>query len=79
MAYNRDKIANSYFLPKPSVLRSIASLIDVTHSDCREFTEHLLARSDADAIRADWEAVGDSLWWAMRDYERRLKEQSVSE
>lgn len=74
MAYDRRKIANSFHLPKHSFLRGLASLMDFTGSESREFTEKILARSDADAMRADWEAVGASLWWAIIQHEKRIKE-----
>ena len=79
MSLKPDKIANSFYLPKHSFLRGIASLIDFTGSESREFTEQLLARSNADAIRADWEVVGDSLRQAMDGYGRQLKENAISE
>ncbi len=76
MAYDKRKIANSFYLPKHPFLRGIASLMDFTGSATREYTEELLARSDADAMRADWEAVGASLWWAIGEYEKKIKEGS---
>ncbi|MCE2473811.1 MAG: hypothetical protein J4G18_18305 [Anaerolineae bacterium] len=74
MAYDRRKIANSFYLPKHSLLRGLASLMDFTRSESQEFTDEILARSDADAMRADWEAVGASLWWAIGEHERRKAE-----
>ena len=68
------KIANSFYLPKHPFLRGIASLMDFTGSQSRAFTEQILARSDADALRADWEAVGESLWWAIHEYEKEIQE-----
>lgn len=65
MKYDSRKIANSFYLPGHSFLRGIASLIDFTGSESREFTESILARSDAEVMRADWEAVGESLWQAI--------------
>ena len=74
MAFDKRKIANSFYLPKYSWLRAFASLMDFTGSESREFTEQILARSDAEAMRADWEAVGASLWEAMGAYQKRTKE-----
>ncbi len=71
MAYDIRKIANSFYLPKHSFLRGLASLLDFTRSESQEFTDEILARSDADAMRADWEAVGASLWWAVGEHEKR--------
>ena len=76
MAYEEQKIANSFYLPKHPFLRGIASLMGFTGSATREYTEELLARSDADAMRADWEAVGASLWWAIGEHEKKTKESS---
>ena len=73
IAYDRRKIANSFYLPKHYFLRGLASLMDFTGSESREFTENILARSDADAMRAHWEAVGASLWWAIIQHEKQIK------
>ncbi|MCY3864656.1 MAG: hypothetical protein OXG68_04375 [Chloroflexi bacterium] len=75
MAYDKNKIANSFYLPKNSILRALASLLDFTRSESQEFTDEILARSDADAMRADWEAVGASLWWAIGEHEKRKAEE----
>ena len=74
MKHDSRKIANSFYLPKHSFLRGLASLIDFTGSESREFTESILARSDADAMRADWEAVGESLWWGIDKYKKDVSE-----
>lgn len=79
MAYDGRKIANSFYLPKYPFLRGIASLIDFTGSESREFTGEILNRSGADAMRADWEAVGASLWWAISQHEKRGDKESLSE
>ncbi len=73
MAYNKRKIANSFYLPENSILRALASLLDFTRSESQEFTDEILARSDAEAMRADWEAVGADLWLALGQYEERSK------
>ena len=73
MAYDKRKIANSFYLPKHPFLRGIASLMDFTGSATREYTKQILERSDADAMRADWEAVGESLWWAIGGEYRQKK------
>ena len=71
MAYDKRKIANSFYLPKFSILRGIASLLDFTHSESKEFTDEILSRSIADDMRADWEAVGADMWRAIGEHERR--------
>ena len=73
MAYDKRKIANSFYLPKHSILRGIASLMDFTSSESREFTDEILSRSIEDDMRADWEAVGADLWLALGQYEERAK------
>lgn len=72
LAYDRRKIANSFYLPKHSLLRGIASLLDFTHSESKEFADEILSRSIADDMRADWEAVGADLWCAIGEHERRV-------
>ncbi len=76
MAYDRQKIANSFYLSKFSFLRGIASLLDFSHSEADEFTDEILSRSIADDMRADWEAVGADLWLALGQYEERAKDGS---
>lgn len=71
MAFDKSKIANSFHLPKHSFLRGLASLMDFTRSEGDEFTDEILSRSDAEAMRADWEAVGADLWLALGQYEER--------
>lgn len=73
MAYDRRKIANSFYLPKRPFLSGIASLFSLPGSYSRYYTDQILSRSNADAIRADWEAVGENLWWALGQYEEREK------
>ena len=70
-AYDKRKIANSFYLPKHSFLRGIANLMDFTRSESREFTDEILSRSIEDDMRADWEAVGADLWLALGQYEER--------
>ena len=81
MSYRGRKIANSFYLPKHPFLRGIASLMDFTGSLNDDTFEQILershrevAQSDADAMRSDWEAVGESMWWAINAYEKEIKE-----
>ena len=74
MAYDKRKIANSFYLPKYNILHGIASLLDFTHSDGDEFTDEILSRPIEDDVRADWEAVGAGLWWAIDEHEKRTKD-----
>ncbi len=73
MTYDRRKIANSFFLPKRPILRGMASLMDFTGSITRDYAQQILDRSAADVMRADWEAVGQSLWWSIREHDNNLK------
>ena len=61
------------------MIRAFASLIDFTSSDSQEFTEQILARSDAEAIRADWEIVGEGLRRAMNEFDSQRKDRARSE
>lgn len=71
MAIDKRKLTSSFGLPIQSVVNAFASLLDFTHSDCQEYSDEVLSRSIADDIREDWEAVGESLWWAIAEHERR--------
>ena len=73
MPYDKRKIANSFYLPKHSILRALASLMDFTGSESRAFSDEVLSRSIGDDMRADWEAVGADLWLALGQYEQRAK------
>ena len=73
MTYDRRKIANSFFLPKRPILRGMASLMDFTGSITRDYAQQILDRSAADVMRADWEAVGRSLWWSISEHDNNLK------
>lgn len=54
-------------------LRGIARFVDPFIG--RDENEAILRRSDADAIRSDWEAVGADLWSAVRKFEDEVREQ----
>ena len=61
MAYDSRKIANSYYLPKHPFLHGIARMMDFGGLLNRQMFAQILERSDADSMRADWEAVGTPL------------------
>lgn len=71
MAFDKRKIANSFYLPMRSFLNAFASLMDFTGSRSRDYTDEILSRPIEDDIRADWEAVGADLWRAIGEHERR--------
>lgn len=76
MANNRT--VNSLVRPKRPLLRGIMSLFDFNGTLHNELIEEIRARyrkplplpSSADAIRATWQAVGDSMSSAIAEYER---------
>ena len=76
MAYDARKIANSFYLPRRPYLSGVSGLVDFTGSQTRYYTKQILERSDAEAMRADWEAVGASLWWALGQHERKISERN---
>lgn len=79
MAYDSRKVANSFYLPKRPFLHGIARLIDFSGALNRQMFAQILERSDADSIRADWEAVGGSLSQAIDVYQKELAEKGVIE
>ena len=79
MAYDKRKIANSFYLPRRPFLHGIARMLDFSGARRRELEKQILERSAADAMRADWEAVGESLRWAIAEHENKLNEESAGE
>ncbi len=79
MAYDARKIANSFRLSKRPFLSGVAGLVDFSGSQTRYYAKQILDRSYADAMRADWEAVGASLWWAIGQHEKSVDKESLSE
>ena len=79
---SNSETAKSVVLPKRPLLRSIACLFDFNGSLDHDLIERIRAQyrnpppisSSADAIRATWQAVGDSMRWAIGEYERELDE-----
>ena len=76
MAYDERKIANSFHLPRRPVLSGVSGLVDFTGSQTRYYAKQILERTDAEAMRADWEAVGASLWWALGQHETKVSERN---
>lgn len=72
MAYDSRKIANSFHLPKRPFLHGIARLLDFSGALNRPMFVQVLERSDADTIRADWEAVGGCMSQAISAYKKEL-------
>jgi hypothetical protein len=78
----KSETATSVTFPKRPILHGIASLFDFHGSQDRELIETIRAKyrnpapipSTEDAIRATWQSVGDSMRWAIREYERELDE-----
>ena len=79
MRYDGRKIANSFYLPRHPFLRGIARLFDFHGTLNRETIDQIQNRSVADAMRADWEAVGESMRWAIGEYEREMAETAKHE
>ncbi|MCY3833062.1 MAG: hypothetical protein OXG85_08590 [Chloroflexi bacterium] len=79
MAYDSRKIANSFYLPKRPILHGIARLIDFSGALNRQMFDQILERSDAESIRADWEAAGATLSQAIKAYEKELAEKRAIE
>ena len=78
----KSETATSVSLPKRPILHGIASLFDFNGSLDRDLIERIRAKyrnpapipSAEDAIRATWQSVGDSMRWAIGEYERELDE-----
>ncbi len=78
----RREKAYSIALPKRPFLRGVARLFDFSGSMDHDLIEKIRAQyqnpppipSSEDAIRATWQAVGDSMRWAIDEYEKELDE-----
>ena len=79
MAQSRRKFAYSVYLPKYPYLSGVAGLLDFRGSRTRRLAEQILSRSPAEAMRADWEAVGESLWWALGQHEKAGVKESLGD
>lgn len=80
MAKNETVISD--LLPKRPILHGIASFFDFHGSLDRDLIEKIRAKyrdpasipSTEDAIRATWQSVGDSMRWAIREYDKTLRD-----
>ena len=71
-----------YLFPKPTFWTGIGSLIDicgmlnrydVTSSAAQaKYDDAAAAKADCDAMRSDWEAVGEGMWQAINQYESEM-------
>lgn len=80
MAKNETLITG--ILPKRPMLHGIASLFDFHGTLDRDLIERIRAKyrdpapipSTEDAIRATWQSVGDSMRWAIGEYDKTLRD-----
>jgi len=78
----KNETATSVILPKRPILHGIASLFDFHGALDRDLIERIRAKyrnpapipTAEDAIRATWQSVGDSMRWAIGEYESELDE-----
>ena len=79
----KNELLDSIVLPERPFLRGIARLFDWSGSLDRELIEQIRERhrnprpipSTEESIRATWEAVGDSMRWAIAEYEKEIRQQ----
>lgn len=79
---NQEKeIAKKYLLPERPFLQGMISLFDFSGDLKRDAFDQILTaqknrkqQSAADAIREDWQTVGDSMRWAMGQVDATLRE-----
>ncbi|MDE2950851.1 MAG: hypothetical protein OXT68_08785 [Chloroflexota bacterium] len=77
------EIAQKYLLPERPFLHGIASAFDLFGVLSQGKNEQLLAnlqeefeRRDRDALRSAWRKVGETLYWAVIQYEKAGGERS---
>ncbi|MDE2820562.1 MAG: hypothetical protein OXI40_12590 [Chloroflexota bacterium] len=77
------EIAQKYLLPERPFLHGIASAFDLFGVLSQGKNEQLLAnlqeefrQSEQDAVRSVWRDVGETLYWAIKQYEKASGESS---
>lgn len=80
----RNEIVLPTVLPKRALMRGIASFFDFSGSMDHELVERIRAKyndsprisSSEESIRSTWQAVGDSMRWAIGVYEEESDEKA---
>ena len=79
-----SRMADSVLLPKKSLLRGLRSLFDFNGSMDHSIIEEIRNRyhspppiaSAEDSIRSTWQAVGESMRWAIGEYDKDFNEKN---
>ncbi len=79
-----DESATSVEIPKRPLLRGVARLFDWSGSMDRDAIQQIRKRyheppssqSTEESLRATWAAVGESMRWAIGEYDKKLRQQN---
>ena len=82
MASNRRRLKHIYLFPRPTFWTGIGSLMDVCGAlnmydispaaAKMDYDPASAAKADYEALRSDWEAVGESMRWAISQHEKEI-------
>ena len=67
------------FKSEPSFSDGISSLIDMSPNLSRYNKDETENEADVNSLRADWYAIGNDMWEAIKIYEREPKQNAVSQ
>ena len=62
------------FRREPSFLDGIASLVNMSSNLFRYNQDTTEIEADTNSLRADWYAIGEDLWKAIKEYERESRQ-----
>jgi len=66
------------FKKEPSLTDGLASLVDMSPNIARYHQDETGNEADINSLRADWYAIGDDLWKAVKNYERGPKQTTTA-
>lgn len=69
----KNSLTFRLFKKEPSFIDGIASLIDLSSNSFRYYYNKTENEADINSLRADWYAIGNDMWKAIRKYEREPK------
>lgn len=61
------------FKNEPSFFDGVVSLIDMSPNSSRYNQDKTENEADTNSLRADWYAIGNDMWKAIKKYEREPK------
>ena len=66
-------IYSSFIYELPSFRNGFLKSMDIFGQRSKFRKNENFSKEDANAIASDWKAVGDCLWWAIKEYDKEIK------